>query len=103
MPHNYALCEFLDEDQVSFLIALQQLHKMSEEKKNSSDGYMLHEIAPRARRTHMFPFGAMFVITTLIKLKFVETKLDTGRNTPSFVLTQAGLNFQTRKVEALPA
>ena len=102
VPNNNALCELLDEDHMSFLIALQQLHRMNEEKAALS-GYMLHEITPRARRTHMFPFGAMSVITKLIQLKFVESKLDTGKNTPSFVLTQAGLNFQTRKKEVLPA
>lgn len=103
MLSNYALCEFLDEDQMSFLVALQQLHQASEEKENASRGYMLHEITPRARRTHMFPFGATAVMTTLIKLKLVEAKLDTGKNTPSFVLTQAGQEFQTGKKEVLPA
>ncbi len=103
MPHNYALCEFLDEDQMSFLVALQQLQQVSEEKENTSSGYMLHEITPRARRTHMFPFGATAIITTLIKLKLVEAKLDTGKNTPSFTLTRAGQEFQTRKIEVQPA
>ena len=100
---NYALCEFLDEDQMSFLVALQQLHQASEEKENASSGYMLHEIAPKARRTHMFPFGATAIITTLIKLKLVEAKNNNERGTPTFALTQAGQEFQARKIEALPA
>ena len=84
--------EYPSNDEVSFLLAMQDMHQ-----HRALPQFFLHEVMPAARRAHMTPNGAMYVMQQLKQRKMVHFELLEEEGSVkhlAFTLTKLGAAYE---------